>query len=304
MASEPELILEPDVVEKPSSATGKTSVVESRDLESLTKLMNDGVLDQQDYNLAKRRILEAQRDKLLEEAGVSEQDRSGWTWSSSQDAPTKLEAIEYKDLTQQVCASGMLAADHVIEVLKDGAMPMQAAQGCAGLSILAEKAGTRVEVMAKGAVDAVVAAMSGHADDALVQEKGCQALANCAVGEGEGETRAKGLVLVLAAMEAHRAARGVQFFGCRALANCAFSPEGEAEVVERGGVAAALAAMTAHAEDAGVQEEAADALGNVVGGEAGRAAALAADGVGVAEAARAAHPRCESVTDLLKALSA
>ena len=100
-----------------------------------------------------------------------------------------------------------------------------------------------------------------------------------------------------------RAVRGVQLRGCRALANCAFSPEGEADVFERGGVAAAIAAMVAHAEDSEVQTEGADALLNLAGSEAGKAGILGAGGLAAAEAAKAKHPRCESAADLVKALS-
>eukprot|EP00966_Prymnesium_polylepis_P096580 2237604-Prymnesium_polylepis.1 len=151
--------------------TGRSDIKESRDLESLTALHAEGVLDEQEYAEAKARLLAAQRDKLLEEAGVPELERSQWTWSNdgNRDVAIKLAAIQYVDLAQEVCASGMLALDHVVETM--GAVSTtaatQQAQGCSGLSILAEKAGTRAEVLAKGAVDCVAGAMGAHGGDAL-----------------------------------------------------------------------------------------------------------------------------------------
>ncbi|KAL3895869.1 MAG: hypothetical protein SGPRY_013408, partial [Prymnesium sp.] len=233
--------------------------------------------------------------------------REGWSWSTSGESlgpPSRLAAIEYKDLKQEVCASGILAAPHVLSALRrPDASPQQLADGCAALATLAEREVGRKEVLTKGAVDAIVGAMRACEAHPLVQEKGCSALANCAIGEGEGEVRAKGLALVLSAMGEHRGERGVQLKGCLALANCAFSTEGERDVLERGGVAAAIEAMMAQAGDVEVLEASADALANLAGGEEGKSEIVRAGGLQTLRAAQTTHPACESVNELLEALA-
>ncbi|KAL1510568.1 hypothetical protein AB1Y20_006869 [Prymnesium parvum] len=282
---------------------GSCDVLESTDLQSLAALHAEGVLDDAEFSLARARVLRAQRDALLARAGVSEHERAGWTWRSD-GGSTPVRAIAYADLSQQVCASGALAAEGVLEALRHAAASAeQLAEACAALALLAAREATRRGVLAKGAVGAAAEAMAAHAGEARLQQEACAALANLAVGEGEAEVREKGLALVLAAMAAHTAERGVQAKGCRALANCAFSAEGEADVLARGGVAAAVAAMAAHPDDRGVLDEAADALANLAGGEAGKREVRRAGGRQALEAALARHPGSESVKDALAAIA-
>lgn len=289
-----------------TQVAGRSDVRESNDLQSLAQLLKEGILDEQEYALAKARVLQAQRDALLAAAGVSEEERTGWKWSNSGvEAPTtKLAAIEYKDLAQEVCASGVLAAEHVLDVMRSGVGPEQLAQGCSGLSKLAERDASRAEILAKGAVDVICAAMAAHPQDALVQEKACLALSNLAIGPGEVEVRSKGLQLILTAMHTHRASRQVQLKGCRALANCAFSSDGEADVLAQGGVGSTLAAMTAHPDDAQIQEEGADALANLAGGEPGKTEILRAGGLEVLHAANNKHRQIKSIMDTIHSLTA
>mgnify|MGYP006879450137 CR=1 FL=1 len=50
----------------------------------------------------------------------------------------------------------MLAAERVLNIMRGGAGPEQQAQGCAGIAMLAEKEGSRAEVIGMGAIDVVV----------------------------------------------------------------------------------------------------------------------------------------------------
>lgn len=187
------------------------------------------------------------------------------------------------NLAQEVCASGMLAADSVLSVMKEALdIAVVQVQGCRGMSVLGEKDETREQILAKGGLDAVLAALRAHPSEAEVQAAGCTAIGNFALGEGEATVRASGaLAQVLEAMAALPAEAELQAKACRALGNCAFSPEGEADVLAKGGVAAVLAAMRAHPSDAAVQEEGCDALCNL---PSAKAAILAGGGLAVVTA--------------------
>uniref|UniRef100_A0A7S3C1E3 Uncharacterized protein n=1 Tax=Haptolina ericina TaxID=156174 RepID=A0A7S3C1E3_9EUKA len=270
----------------------------TRELENLTKLKVDGVLDEGEYALAKQRVMDGQRRAALEAAGWVFQERP---------VAQPVQAIGYTDLTQEICASGMLAVDRVLDTMRGGAGADQQAQGCAGLAILAEKDGTRSKILAKDAVGVIVAAMTAHPTDSSVAASGCSALGNLAIGEGESDVRARGLRPVLAAMAAHcTSSAKVGAKGCAALANCAFSTEGEAEVVAAGGAEAIVEAMCAFPLDTKLQEEGADALCNLTGSAAGKAAIAFAGGVAALEAVRSnvtGHPAAQRAQDCLAAIN-
>ena len=87
-----------------AAAPPRTHVDETDELGQLNQLKADGVLDEQDFSLAKQRVLDSQRRAAMEAAG--------WVFSSAQpvERPTTLQTIGYTDLTQEVCASGLVAA--------------------------------------------------------------------------------------------------------------------------------------------------------------------------------------------------
>ena len=169
------------------------------------------------------------------------------------------------------------------------------AQGCRGISMLAEKEGDRPQLLAKGAIDVVCAAMRAHPADGEVQAAGCSALGNLAIGDGEPAVRQAALELVLQAMGGAATDAAVQAKACRALGNCAFSPEGEAHVIESGGAEALLGAMRAHPDDAAVQEEACDGLLNL---PAAKERVLAAKGLVLVAGARKRHPEMGSAAEV------
>ena len=67
----------------------------------------------------------------------------------------------------------------------------------------------------------VLAAMTAHAGNAVVQAQGCGALRNLSVNDDNkmAIAGAGGIEVVVAAMTAHAGNAGVQKFGCGALAN-------------------------------------------------------------------------------------
>ena len=280
-----------------ASASATHEVVRQTDqkLEELARLHAEGVLDEADYQASKARVMQHEKEVLLGETGVEER-------LAGKAQATSLAAITCGDLAQDVCASGMLAVDHILDVMRSGASAEQAAQGCAGLSSLAERDDRRPTLLAKGAVGLVVSCMAAHAAEPAVQAQGCSALANCAVGEGEASVREQGLDAVLAAMAAHRPDSRVQIKGCTALANLAFSPEGEEAVLARGGASSILEGLRAHPADRKLQEEGCDALMNLACGEAGKREMASLGAAAVVEAAVAAFPSCTSASECLAAL--
>ena len=111
--------------------------------------------------------------------------------------------LGHGDLAQEICASGMLAVPKVLAAMEAARSnaPVQL-QGCRGMSMLAEREDTRLQLLDLGGVEAVAAAMAAHPAEAEVQLYGCSALGNLAVGDGEVAVRVCGLPLVLAAMAA------------------------------------------------------------------------------------------------------
>ena len=256
----------------------------------------------------------ASEREMTSRAGLEAQ---GWTVHGSQPAVTAAATDGEKqkpgewtldgsvgDIAQEIAASGMQVADKALEVMEVArASAIVQSQGCRGMSMLGEREDTRKEIIAKGAMDAVAAAMEHHPTVAEVQAYGCSALGNFAIGDGEPLVIARGLAVVLAAMRALPADALVQSKACRVLGNCAFSPEGERAVLASGCVTEILAGMRGHPTDAAVQEEGCDALVNLAGSEAGREAVVAQEGVAVVTAATRNHPSLENATDCLKSLT-
>jgi hypothetical protein len=97
----------------------------TEELENLKRLWQDHVLDNDDYVQAKSKLLRKHREGLLGAVGVDEREEK-----SAASTGEQMRAIACGDLTQDVCASGMIAADHVIEAMRGGAAAQQQAQGC------------------------------------------------------------------------------------------------------------------------------------------------------------------------------
>ena len=243
------------------------------------------------------------------DAALKEQLKAeGWKFSSDSPAPATAQvqapAEEVGEkLMGMVVQNGRLAIDEIMKIMAADGRPTVQAHACEAISMLAENDTGRTYILAKGAVAAVISAMHTHAAEVAVQAKGCTAVSNLTIGEGETAVlQGFGLDAVLTAMATHPNDAAVQLKGCAALGNIGYGAAGEAAAVEKGGVDAIVRAMLAHGSDAKLVEEACDALANLVANPVGKQSLLSLGGVAMLEAARVAYPACGSVTELLQAL--
>lgn len=210
------------------------------------------------------------------------------------------------EMLSRVFASEADASDFVLETMQNDPRPEVQAKGCSAISQIAEKREGRALLHSKSVVDVVVAAMlSAMAEEVELQIKGCSALANLVIGEGDDAVLRKGgLEAVLNASRMHPNVPAVQRKVCLALGNMAYSSFGEARVVAEGGIQVVLTAMKTHGSDPEVQEEGIDALVNLADSENGKKELLARGGLGVVAAAKK-HEKCAAAAgDLANALVA
>lgn len=138
-------------------------------------------------------------------------------------------------------------------------------------------------LMSAGGVEAVVAAMSAHPEDAIVQASGCGALTQIGAEHHwapatpeTGTTQengtpvntlrianAWGVEAVVSAMQHHPEDAIVQASGCGALQNIGVAERTELRIAEVGGVEAVVAAMDGFPEDPDVQASGCGALQNI-----------------------------------------
>mmetsp|Transcript_20615 Transcript_20615/g.33427 ORF Transcript_20615/g.33427 Transcript_20615/m.33427 type:complete len:187 (-) Transcript_20615:402-962(-) len=116
-----------------------------------------------------------------------------------------------------------------------------------------------------GAIEALVAAMRGHARSEIVQELGCNALFDLSIGSTENATRAVNAGAVeamVAAMRGHAGSQGVQEQACVALYHLIALnyPENIKRALRAGAKKLAKAAMTAHSGNSEVTKGARDLL--------------------------------------------
>ena len=259
--------------------------------------------------------------RLLDETERERLRAEGWHFSSD-----KRKAVattdEDVDPLHLVCRSGALASPTVLGVLRSLTRPVEMkARALLAVSTLAEKDHGRGIVLSQGGADVVVHAMREGANHSALAANGCAALANLALGEGASKVlAAQGVEATLEAMAAHAGHAAVQAKGALALANVSFVDEGEARVLEAGGVRAVAGALALGALDVGVAEEVCDCLVNLAsstsglsaldafamwggdGGDGGGPATVSAGLPALFDSVRAlcrAHPECSSVRECL-----
>ena len=206
------------------------------------------------------------------------------------EAPAELIGDE---MLSRATTEGPAASEFVLENMRNDPRPKVQAKGCSAVSQIAETPPGRTTLHEKGAVEVVVAAMSSAMPDEIeLQAKGCSAIANLSIGEGESAVLSKGgLAAVLAAASAHPAEASVQLKVCTALGNIAYGSAGEARVLAGGGLEAVVTAMKAHSADAALQEEGVDALVNIADSADAKKRLLALGGLAVVAAAKK-HANC------------
>ena len=277
--------------------------------------------------LGKRKVTAADAAEEEDEVLKARLRAEGWRFLSDADA-APAEPPPPKDLVAAVCQSGGLAAPAVMAALRKakeekptGEAEMETvAQACLAMANLAEREHGRGIVLALGAVEGVVNAMSACTHSASVAAHGCHALANLALGDGAmAVVSGGGVEAAIAAMEGHSDRADVQAKGCLALANASFSDEGEARVLKAGGVRALAQALQGANTDVALAEEVCDCISNLAGGEAGLSALAAfkpwpakdakddetggLDGLlGALEPLLEAWPQCESVRECVEAI--
>lgn len=208
-------------------------------------------------------------------------------------------------LIGMACQNGSQAIDGILSAMISDPRPEVQAQGCNAISVLSEKEAGRNHVLGKGAVQAVVAAMQMHPSAPAVQGRGCAALGNLTVGDGETAVlQGYGVEAVLAAMANHPSDGFVQTKACLALGNMGYGSAGEVAVVDKGGVQAIVAALQAHGSDEKLVEEACDALQNLAANVQAKQTLIDMGLVAMLEAARAAYPASAGVAELLDTLKA
>lgn len=114
---------------------------------------------------------------------------------------------------------------------------------CTTVGILTIFSQTAEPVLAAGGLEALVAAMDAHEDDAALQQEACEAVASLlsqsdAVvldGSSIGCVRS-----VVRALQRHAAAEGVCRQGCWALGTLALDSNNEAEAVDAGAIEAVV----------------------------------------------------------------
>ena len=259
--------------------------------------------------------------RLLDDTERERLRAEGWHFSSD-----KRKAIattdEEVDPLHLVCRSGALASPTVLGVLRSLTRPVEMkARALLAVATLAEKDHGRGIVLSQGGADVVVHAMREGANHSALAANGCAALANLALGEGASKVlAAQGVEATLEAMAAHAGHAAVQAKGALALANVSFVDEGEARVLEAGGVRAVAGALALGALDVGVAEEVCDCLVNLAsstsglsaldafamwggdGGDGGGPATVSAGLPALFDSVRAlcrAHPECPSVRECL-----
>jgi hypothetical protein len=211
--------------------------------------------------------------RLLDETERERLRAEGWHFSSD-----KRKAVattdEDVDPLHLVCRSGALASPTVLGVLRSLTRPVELkARALLAVATLAEKDHGRGIVLSQGGADAVVHAMREGANHSTLAANGCAALANLALGEGASKVLgAQGVEATLEAMAAHAGHAAVQAKGALALANVSFVDEGEARVLEAGGVRAVAGALALAPLDVAVAEEVCDCLVNLASSASGRGA--------------------------------
>ena len=208
-------------------------------------------------------------------------------------------ALVGDEMLSRVYKQGRNASPYILTTMRNDPRAEVQAQGCRALSQIAEsaegrKAGMcstgfertvpgvtrqmtpayaplRLAVIAEGGIQVIVEAMETATDEEVeLQARGCSALANLVVGEGEAAVfEHGGLAVVLAAAAAPPTAASVQLKCCAALGNMAYGSAGEAKVLAEGGIEVVVAAMKVHPQDAKLQEEGCDALVNIADSAAG-----------------------------------
>ena len=211
--------------------------------------------------------------RLLDETERERLRAAGWHFSSD-----KRKAVattdEDVDPLHLVCRSGALASPTVLGVLRSLTRPVELkARALLAVATLAEKDHGRGIVLSQGGADVVVHAMREGANHSTLAANGCAALANLALGEGASKVlAAQGVEATLEAMAAHAGHAAVQAKGALALANVSFVDEGEARVLEAGGVRAVAGALALAPLDVAVAEEVCDCLVNLASSASGRSA--------------------------------
>jgi len=163
----------------------------------------------------------------------------------------------------EVRAMGVAAAAAALRA--HGSVSRVALAACGRLADLCKEEENRQAAADTGALEAIMAALQAHPQDAGVQHYGCWAMGYVCLGtDAAGLARiqraadAGGIELAVAAMQAHPQHAGVQQFGCCAMGNVCYGSDVAARArrqraVIAGATEAVAGAMQAHPGDAAVQ---------------------------------------------------
>ena len=259
----------------------------------------DGLQTQNQQLQARVAALEPHAGDVRALEGDEEAD--GWQQrqrveAAPHDAPPSDAAVEEMELAETIAA----LHTHVT-------VARVAEQACTRLEVLCLPDGSEQAAADAGVLEAVVAAMQAHPQEADVQMRGCMALFTVCCGEdaagpGRRQRAAEAEVLeaLVDALLAHPQAAALQVWGCMALTNVccgddAAAPARKQQAAEAEALEAVVAAMWAHPQVVGVQQEGCRALTNVCRGHdaaglARKQRAAQVGGRGVAAAAMQAHP--------------
>jgi hypothetical protein len=200
-------------------------------------------------------------------------------------------------LVAQACERADFAG--AVQVLREHAASAAVQQ--AGFNTLVRITGAddhecSVRVVAAGALDAVLAAMATHRNNALLLAPCCTLLVNLAK-TAPSAVAARAAEAAVAGMRAHAAVPHVQFHGCKALTALAFCfDDVRATAAASGAFEAVVAALVAHEADYQVQDAACGALRNLINDRSLNAVKAASAGaVEALTAALRAHPACAEV---------
>jgi hypothetical protein len=199
-------------------------------------------------------------------------------------------------LPESVVRVGTGAVEVALRAVRNhpGSAAIQFACMCL-LDGLVEHADAKVAMLHGGGVEAVVAALVRHRDDARVQEGGCRVLATltaeadsalCDAIIGTGATDA-----LLTALQRHPDVHAVQERSCAALARLACRPAAREIASRSGGIGIVVAAMRRHLKQhcACVQVYGMDALICLACSETSKSAAVDGGGLDAAVAAMRHH---------------
>jgi len=194
--------------------------------------------------------------------------------------------------------------DAVQALWTHGAVARVAEKACEQIrSLILDPRGCE-QAAAAGAIEAVVAAMLVHPQEAGVQEWGCTALVNLSIRSlAQRAADAGAIEAVVGAMRAHVQVNELQYHASSVLSNVCAGDHAAArarqlQAANAGGVEALVGAMEAHAQDEYLQEGCCGALRVLCRRSASVAArALQAGGRGAVAAAMQAYPGNEELQD-------